>query len=151
MCEVSKAYNVEEGTAFPQNPASAPTLSRIQTLARPGGDAAWMKDPNGDLNSVISFAGKQSTGAQAHFYMEPNVTVAVPEGPGILTLHVSTQDPADNQASAAAFLNLRPEFLKSLNLSALVPDGIKGDAGVLAAFGLMMVILVWVGWRHGRK
>jgi len=50
----------------------------------------------------------------------------------------------------AAFLAMDDELLKSLDLSGFVGEGVTGEAGVLAAFSLMMVILVWVGWRSGR-
>ncbi len=51
----------------------------------------------------------------------------------------------------AAFLAMDDELLKSLDLSGFVGGWMTGEAGVLAAFGGMMVILVWVGWRSGRK
>jgi uncharacterized oligopeptide transporter (OPT) family protein len=54
-------------------------------------------------------------------------------------------------AVIAAFLNLRPEWLKSLNLSAAVGDGVKGDSGILTVFGVLMLVLFWVGWRHGKR
>lgn len=54
-------------------------------------------------------------------------------------------------AVIAAFLAFDQPFLKSLNLSSMAGDGVKGDAGILTLFGLLMVVLVWVGWRHGKK
>jgi xanthine dehydrogenase/oxidase len=97
---------IAKGTEFQQSPASAPFVNHIESLSRPGSDVVWLRDPTGELVGAPSFSGRQQTGAQAHFYMETYATLAVPEGPDHLTLYVSTQDPAENQAAAAAVLNM---------------------------------------------
>jgi xanthine dehydrogenase/oxidase len=97
---------IEQNTEFAQYPPSNPAVSSIASLTRPGSDKAWLQEPGGNLAGSAPFHGLQETGAQAHFYMETNVTVAVPEGPDHLTLYISTQDPAENQAAAAAVLNV---------------------------------------------
>ncbi len=50
--------------------------------------------------------GRTSTGAQEQFYLEGQITYAVPREDGQLTLYVSTQHPDGNQREAASALNL---------------------------------------------
>ena len=50
--------------------------------------------------------GSTATGQQEQFYLEGQITYAVPREDGQLTLYVSTQHPDGNQREAAAALNL---------------------------------------------
>ena len=65
----------------------------------------------GDANAVIASAphrlsGTTRSGQQEQFYLEGQITYAVPKEDGQLTLYVSTQHPDGNQREAAAALNL---------------------------------------------
>ena len=53
-----------------------------------------------------SFKGQTTCGQQEQFYLEGQITYAVPREDGQLTLYVSTQHPDGNQREAAAALNL---------------------------------------------
>jgi xanthine dehydrogenase molybdopterin-binding subunit B len=50
--------------------------------------------------------GRTTCGQQEQFYLEGQITYAVPREDGQLTLYVSTQHPDGNQREAAAALNL---------------------------------------------
>ncbi|MEO2088215.1 MAG: oligopeptide transporter, OPT family [Gemmataceae bacterium] len=71
-------------------------------------------------------------------------------GPGVL---LSSGYIAGGSIGAviAAFLAFVPGFQKSLELTKLFPESMTGDSASLAMFGLMMVVLFWIGWRHGKK
>lgn len=65
----------------------------------------------GDAAAAIAAAphrvkGTTRTGQQEQFYLEGQITYAVPREDGQLTLYVSTQHPDGNQREAAAALNL---------------------------------------------
>lgn len=65
----------------------------------------------GDAAAAIASAphklkGTTRTGQQEQFYLEGQITYAVPREDGQLTLYVSTQHPDGNQREAAAALNL---------------------------------------------
>lgn len=65
----------------------------------------------GDAAAAIANAphkvkGTTRTGQQEQFYLEGQITYAVPREDGQLTLYVSTQHPDGNQREAAAALNL---------------------------------------------
>jgi xanthine dehydrogenase large subunit len=57
-------------------------------------------------NAPHSFNGETTCGQQEQFYLEGQITYAVPREDGQLTLYVSTQHPDGNQREAAAALNL---------------------------------------------
>ncbi|KAG0601086.1 hypothetical protein M758_11G082900 [Ceratodon purpureus] len=65
----------------------------------------------GDVEKVLAEAefqleGEITTSSQSHFYMETQVTLAVPEVDGSMTLYTATQAPDFLQQSLAACLNL---------------------------------------------
>jgi len=57
-------------------------------------------------NAPRKLKGSTETGQQEQFYMEGQITYAVPREDGQLTLYSSTQHPDGNQREAAAALNL---------------------------------------------
>jgi xanthine dehydrogenase large subunit len=57
-------------------------------------------------NAPRKVKGSTETGQQEQFYMEGQITYAVPREDGQLTLYCSTQHPDGNQREAAAALNL---------------------------------------------
>ena len=73
----------------------------------------------GDATTAIANAphrlkGGTRTGQQEQFYLEGQVTYAIPREDGQLTLHVSTQHPEGNQKEAAAALNLHTKDVEVL-------------------------------------
>jgi xanthine dehydrogenase large subunit len=57
-------------------------------------------------NAPHTLKGETTCGQQEQFYLEGQITYAVPREDGQLTLYVSTQHPDGNQREAAAALNL---------------------------------------------
>ena len=57
-------------------------------------------------NAPHKLKGSTATGQQEQFYLEGQITYAVPREDGQLTLYASTQHPDGNQREAAAALNL---------------------------------------------
>jgi xanthine dehydrogenase large subunit len=57
-------------------------------------------------NAPHTIKGQTTCGQQEQFYLEGQITYAVPREDGQLTLYVSTQHPDGNQREAAAALNL---------------------------------------------
>jgi xanthine dehydrogenase large subunit len=57
-------------------------------------------------NAPYTIKGQTTCGQQEQFYLEGQITYAVPREDGQLTLYVSTQHPDGNQREAAAALNL---------------------------------------------
>ncbi len=57
-------------------------------------------------NATHTIKGQTTCGQQEQFYLEGQITYAVPREDGQLTLYVSTQHPDGNQREAAAALNL---------------------------------------------
>ncbi len=70
-----------------------------KTLAQGNAAAAIAQAPH-------RLQGSTTCGQQEQFYMEGQITYAVPREDGQLTLYVSTQHPDGNQREAAAALNL---------------------------------------------
>lgn len=64
-------------------------------------------DPHGELTRAPHrLRGETYTGQQEQFYLEGQITFAVPREDGQITLYSSTQHPDGNQREAAAALNL---------------------------------------------
>ncbi len=64
-------------------------------------------DPEGAMaKAPIKLKGSTTCGQQEQFYLEGQITYAVPREDGQLTLYVSTQHPDGNQREAASALNL---------------------------------------------
>jgi len=62
----------------------------INSVTRPGSDAQWLLAPYAEDGKAF-VTGVQKTGAQAHFYMETQATLAVPGEHGAMTLYTSAQ------------------------------------------------------------
>jgi len=91
---------------FPDDPATSPSLSHIQSITRPGSDRSWLDSPQQAMPGCRTITGSHSTGAQNHFYLETQTTLAVPGEHGAMTLFASTQNLADNQYGAAHALGV---------------------------------------------
>jgi xanthine dehydrogenase/oxidase len=72
-------------------------------IERPGGDEAWLDAPAAEPGKIF-ITGTQTTGAQAHFYMETQSVLAVPGEMDGMTLYCSSQNQGSCQAQAANVL-----------------------------------------------
>ena len=91
-------------------------LPAILTIEQALAAQAWVMPSKGiqrgDAAAALAGAphrlqGSARTGQQEQFYLEGQVSYAVPREDGQLTLYVSTQHPDGNQREAAAALNLQ--------------------------------------------
>jgi xanthine dehydrogenase/oxidase len=64
----------------------------------------WLKEPK-SLSEGLFVNGKQQTGAQYHFYMEPQGALAIPKEDGQLEVFASTQNQASCQKRISLALN----------------------------------------------
>ncbi len=97
---------IAQDKAFPDDPVTSPTLSHIQSITRPGSDRDWLDSPDKTIAGCTTITGSHSTGAQNHFYLETQTTLAIPGEHGAMTLFASTQNLADNQYGAAHALGV---------------------------------------------
>ena len=90
-------------------------LPAILTIDEAMAQGSFVMPPKGitrgDADAAIAAAphrlqGRTHCGQQEQFYLEGQITYAVPREDGQLTLYVSTQHPDGNQREAAAALNL---------------------------------------------
>ncbi len=103
--EEALALPNEEGL-FKDSPKSAPYLSHIRYLERPGSDQKWLKHPDQAPAGGQVVRGRQKTGDQAQFYMETQSALAVPEEGDSIIVYAATQDPDTVQRSVAAVLGI---------------------------------------------
>ena len=97
---------IAQGKAFPDDPATSPTLSHIQSITRPGSNRDWLDNTEQPMDGCTTISGSHGTGAQNHFYLETQTTLAIPGEHGAMTLFASTQNLADNQYGAAHALGV---------------------------------------------
>ncbi len=97
---------IAAGSEFTNLPPTNPTMERIESITRPGSNTKWLDDPSIGMTGCTSVAGTHRTGAQNHFYLETQTTLAVPGENGAMTVHASTQNLADNQYGAAHALGV---------------------------------------------
>ncbi len=90
--------------------ASAPIVTIEQAIAA----GSWLSDEHrmqrGDVGAALAtadvrFQGEVRTGGQDHFYLETQVTLAIPEENRALKLYCSTQHPSEVQAIVAHVLH----------------------------------------------
>jgi xanthine dehydrogenase large subunit len=90
-------------------------LPAITTLDAAIAQASWLSDPHvmrrGDADaelwkSELRLTGEVRTGGQDHFYLETQVTLALPDEDGSLKLLCSTQHPSEVQAIVAHALDV---------------------------------------------
>jgi xanthine dehydrogenase/oxidase len=106
---------VRKGSVFPDYPSTASFNSHIWQITRPDSDLSWAadRDPfdrtpsverrNVDGVECVVVAGTQSTGGQAHFYMETQACVVEPMDGDRWRVIPSTQSPMEmHQTSAMA-------------------------------------------------
>ena len=106
---------IEAGSIFPDTPESANYIAHIWKITRPGSVFDWVRDkPPLERSAVLRQApvdgvtclvveNAQSSGGQAHFYMETQACVVEPVDERRFIIHPSTQSPMEmHQTSAMA-------------------------------------------------
>ena len=96
---------VEAAVAEPGGRGLLSGPSTLKKIRRPGSDPAWLAEPAQQDNRVF-VTGTQRTGAQAHFYLETQATLAVPGEDGQMTIYTSAQNLASCQGAVARALKL---------------------------------------------
>ncbi|EAZ82964.1 molybdopterin cofactor-binding domain-containing protein [Algoriphagus machipongonensis] len=108
---------IKMGSIFPDCPKTAPFVSHIWKITRPGTELYWAnlkKDPldkkpkyreeiiDGAKCNVIE--NTQICGEQVHFYMETQSCVAFPEDDDMILVHPSSQSPMEMHQTVASSL-----------------------------------------------
>ena len=96
-------FTIAEALAVPEGKGILSGQGSTPVLTRPGGDKAWLDHPVAEPGKVFVH-GSMETGAQSHFYMEPQVTLAVPGEGKRMDIFSSTQHLAACQESVARHL-----------------------------------------------
>jgi xanthine dehydrogenase/oxidase len=86
--------------------------SSLLQIERPGGDTAWLDAPVEEPGKTF-VTGNQTTGAQAHFYLETQSVLAVPGEMDGMTIYCSSQNQGSCQAQAANVLGQRTAKVES--------------------------------------
>lgn len=110
---------IKIGSVYPDTPASAPYVTHIWKVTRPGSTFGWMR-PRPDLDRKIAtrftkvndvacvvVEGSQTNGGQVHFYMEPQACIAEPTDEGRMIMHPSSQSPMEMHQTTAMALAIQ--------------------------------------------
>ena len=109
---------IEMNSVFPDAPASAPFVTHIWKITRPGSRFDWItgkkpldkqiKNRTGKVDGVPCriIESTQTTGGQVHFYMETQACVALPADGDRLVVHPSSQSPMEMHQTTAMVLNM---------------------------------------------
>lgn len=110
---------IEMNSIYPDAPSSAPFVSHIWKITRPGSRFDWMNSDKKPLDKRVSnregkvdgalcriVENTQTAGGQAHFYMETQACVALPADGDRFVIHPSTQSPMEMHQTAAMALNV---------------------------------------------
>lgn len=104
---------------YPDTPSAAVFLSHIWKIIRPGSRFDWTREKDHLDRSALMrpvvldgvpclvVENTQTNGGQAHFYMEPQACVVLPEDEGHFTVRPSTQSPAAIHQTTAMALGLQ--------------------------------------------
>ena len=83
-------------------------LSYEKSYTRAQSDTGWIEDPGTvPPGAKAVLTGVQSSGLQAHWYMELNAVIAEPSGDGGIVVDASTQSPDSVQVAVMEVLGLR--------------------------------------------
>ncbi|NKZ02019.1 molybdopterin cofactor-binding domain-containing protein [Nocardiopsis alborubida] len=107
------------GSVFPDCPKDASFVSHIWKVTRPGSDLSWTRpstpytttEPTTrttsiDNNTCTVVDSPQTTGGQAHFYMETQACLVEPADGDRWSIRVSTQSPMEMHQTAAHALGV---------------------------------------------
>ncbi|HEY0458556.1 MAG TPA: molybdopterin cofactor-binding domain-containing protein [Pyrinomonadaceae bacterium] len=109
---------IEMNSVFPDQPASAPFASHIWKITRTGSRFDWLRSKKPLDKQITNRVDKvdgapcrivestQTTGGQAHFYMETQACVALPADGDRFIVHPSSQSPMEMHQTAAMALNV---------------------------------------------
>ncbi|GAB3219835.1 molybdopterin-dependent oxidoreductase [Algoriphagus aestuariicola] len=105
------------GSIFPDCPSTAPFVTHIWKITRPGTELYWAdqsKDPLDkkpnlrkskiDGASCLLVENTQISGEQVHFYMETQACVAFPQDDNQILVHPSSQSPLEMHQTVASTL-----------------------------------------------
>jgi xanthine dehydrogenase/oxidase len=111
--DLPMVLSIEEARALPNykgifqnNPKTSPFVSHLCHIERAGSDPNWLKSKGKTLEGHKVLSGKQKTGGQVHFYMEPQGVLITPGELHALVVQPSSQDPASIQQTVAQVLAL---------------------------------------------
>ncbi len=90
---------------FKDGPKRAPFMTHLDSVVRPGSDAAWLANPQQEAGRGF-VTGTQVTGFQSHFYFETQTVLAVPGERDELAIYCSSQDLAGCQQAVAHALGV---------------------------------------------
>jgi xanthine dehydrogenase/oxidase len=81
-------------------------ITVIPELVRAGSDERWLENPVKPIGKGKVIKGTQTSGGQAHFYMETQTCLAIPDERRTIQLYSSTQSPATDQSMTAIALGI---------------------------------------------
>jgi xanthine dehydrogenase/oxidase len=81
-------------------------ITVIPELVRAGSDEKWLENPVKPIGKGKIIQGTQTSGGQAHFYMETQTCLAIPDERRTIQLYSSTQSPATDQSMTAIALGI---------------------------------------------
>ena len=133
---------IRENSFFPVSPGDD-----LNMVERPGSDLTWVNEDNIVLDGLQCAVVKdtQYTGSQAHFYMETQSCVALPDEGNSMVLYPSSQSPASIQGSIKDTLGLQLNNI-SVNIKRL--GGAYGGKTTRSPFVASPVALA--AWKLNR-
>src|SRR5947209_859663 len=109
---------IRMGSIYPDAPASAPFVTHIWKITRPGSRFDWISPKNPLDKKIVNRQGTvdglacqiveatQINGGQAHFYMETQACIAEPADERRIIVQPSTQSPMEMHATIAMALGI---------------------------------------------
>src|SRR5258706_10835952 len=102
---------IEEALALPNDEGlfrDQPDIGEVHILgiSGQGSDDKWLKDPTKPMRGCQLVEGTMENEAQAHFYMETQGALAIPEAQGRITMYSGTQQGSAVQGSIAQLLDI---------------------------------------------
>lgn len=101
---------IDEALALPNDEGlfkdQPPGDVHIPFIRRNGSDEKWLQNPEQPMKGCVLVEGAQHNEGQAHFYMETQACIAIPDDLGRMTVYSTSQQGSSVQASVAAVLNV---------------------------------------------
>jgi xanthine dehydrogenase/oxidase len=101
--EIEDALNEPDGQGVFKNNKF---ITVIPELVRAGSDENWLVNPTTPIGGGKIVRGTQRCAGQAHFYMETQTCIAIPDERRTIQLHTSTQSPATDQSMVAMAIGI---------------------------------------------